>query len=246
MYAPEDIDSPDLIPDQRPYAGMTYLGIGFHSKDSDRMDTFEIDLGILGPHSYAEDIQKTWHEWIDSTDPKGWDHQLKDEPILNVFLERKWRLLRSPLGHGFAYDLIPHLGCSLGNALTGANFGGQFRFGWNLPEDFGTFLIRPGSDTNAPMDREDPRFYPHPYRLGVHVFAGLDAKAVARNILLDGNTFKDSHSVDKKYFVGNFIAGVGVIIHRFKISYAYVYQTKAYNTQREAQQYGSLTISFSY
>ncbi len=246
MYAPEDIDRADLIPDQRPYAGITYLGIGFHSKNLRRMDTLEINLGILGPHSYAEDIQRTWHEWIDSTDPKGWDHQLKDEPILNVFFERKWRLLRSPLGHGFAYDLIPHLGFSLGNALTGANFGGQVRFGWNLPRDFGTFLIRPGSDANAPEDESDPRFYPRSHRFGIHVFTGLDARAVARNVLLDGNTFRDSHRVDKKPFVAHFIVGVGMIIQRCKISYAYVYQTKEYDTQREAQQYGSVTISFSY
>ena len=211
-----------------------------------RMDTLEIDLGILGRHSYTEDIRKTWHKWIDSTDPKGWDNQLKDEPLLNVFFERKWRLLRSALGHGFAYDLIPHLRCSLGNAMTAADFGGQVRFGWNLPRDFGTFLIRPGSDTNAPMDEDDPRFYPSFNRFGVHLFAGLDALAVARNILLDGNTFRDSHSVDKKPFVYHFIMGACIIVHRFKISYACVYQTREYDTQREAQKYGSVTVSFSY
>ncbi|MFZ7111185.1 MAG: lipid A deacylase LpxR family protein [Desulfatiglandales bacterium] len=246
MYAPEDLERTDLIEEERPYAGITYLALGFHSKDRGRMDTLEIDLGILGPHSYAADIQKTWHRWIDSTDPKGWDNQLKDEPVLNIFFERKWRLLRSSLGHGWAYDLIPHLGCSLGNAFTGADFGGQVRFGWNLPQDFGTFLIRPGSDTNAPMDEEDPRFYPLYHRFGVHVFAGLGAKAVARNILLDGNTFRDGHSVDKRPFVGHFMMGMGMIIHRFKISYAFVLQSKEYNTQREGQRYGSLTVSFSY
>lgn len=246
MYAPEDLKRTDLIPDQRPYAGITYLALGFHSKDSKRMDTLEVDLGIVGPHSYAEEIQETWHRWIDSTEPRGWEHQLKDEPVLNLFYERKWRALRSEIGQGLAYDLIPHLGCSLGNAFTGANFGGQFRLGWNLPNDFGTFLIRPGSDTNAPMDEKDPRFFPAFNRFGVHVFAGLDGRAVLRNILLDGNTFLDSHSVDKKPFVLNTMVGVGVLVHRFKISYAYVLQTKEYETQREEQAYGAITISYSF
>ncbi|MBN2034431.1 MAG: lipid A deacylase LpxR family protein [Deltaproteobacteria bacterium] len=246
MYAPEDLERTDLIPDQRPYAGISYLALGFHSKDSRRMDTLEIDLGIVGPHSYAEEIQKTWHEWIDTRRPRGWDHQLKDEPILNLFYERKRRVLQSEIGHGFSYDLISHLGCSLGNAFIGANFGGQFRFGWNLPNDFGTFLIRPGSDTNAPMDEKDPRFLTAFQRLGIHIFAGFDARAVIRNILLDGNTFRDSHSVHKRFFASDFMVGVGVFIHRFKISYAYVCQTKEYDTQGDRQEYGAITVSFSY
>jgi lipid A 3-O-deacylase len=244
MYAPEDLDRIDLIPDQRPYAGITYLAVGFHSKTSRRMDTFEIDLGILGPHSYAEEVQKTWHEWIDSTEPKGWDHQLKDEPILNVFYERKWKVLRSKSLEGFAYDFIPHLGCSLGNSFTGANFGGQFRFGWNLPNDFGTFLIRPGSDTNAPVDESDPRFLPVTRRFGVHLFAGVDGRAVLRDILLDGNTLRDSHSVEKKRFVAHMMMGVGIIIDRCKLSSAYVRQTREYDTQKEKQEYGAVTLSF--
>ena len=246
MYAPEDLERMDLIREERPYAGITYVALGFHSKNSRRMDTLEIDLGILGPHSYAETVQKNWHRWIDSAEPKGWEHQLKDEPFLNVFYERKWKMLKSKIGRGFASDLIPYVGCSLGNAFTGANLGGQFRFGWNLPNDFGTHRIRPGSDTNAPVDARDPRFLPTFKRLGIHVFAGLDARAIVRNILLDGNTFRDSHSVDKKHFVLHAMVGLGILIHRFKISYAYAYQTKEYETQRDEQQYGAITVSFSY
>jgi hypothetical protein len=246
MYAPEDLERTDLIPDDRPYAGITYLAFGFHSKDSRRMDTVEINLGIVGPHSYAEQVQKTWHKWIDTTDPKGWDHQLKDEPILNLHYERKWKLLKSDLGGGFGLDVIPHLGGALGNALTGVNTGTQARFGWHLPNDYGTFLIRPGSDTNAPMDDSDPRFYPVSHRLGCHVFAGVNASGVIRNIFLDGNTFRDSHAVDKKPFVVQGIAGVAVMVHRFKITYAYVYQTKEYKTQKEDQEYTSITVSYSF
>jgi hypothetical protein len=246
MYAPEDLERTDLIPDDRPYAGITYLAAGFHAKDSRRMDTVEINLGIVGPHSYAEQVQKTWHNWIDTTDPKGWDHQLKDEPILNLHYERKWKLLKSDFGKGFGFDFIPHLGAAVGNALTGVNTGAQARVGWHLPNDFGTFLIRPGSDSNAPMNDDDPRFYPVFHRLGCHLFAGINTSAVVRNIFLDGNTFRDSHSVDKKPFVLQGMAGVAFIVHRYKITCAYVYQTKAYDTQKDDQEYGSITVSYSF
>ncbi len=210
------------------------------------MDTVEINLGIVGPHSYAEQVQKTWHNWIDSTDPRGWDHQLKNEPVLNLYYERKWKLLKSDLGKGFGLDVIPHLGAALGNALTGVNTGVQARIGWHLPNDYGTFLIRPGSDTNAPLDDTDPRFNPATHRLGCHIFAGFNTSAVVRNIFLDGNTFRDSHSVDKKPVVVQGIAGLAVMVHRFKITYAYVYQTKEYDTQNEDQEYASITVSYSF
>ena len=115
-----------------------------------------------------------------------------------------------------------------------------------MPNDFGTFLIRPGSDTNAPLDKRDPRFFPLYQRLGIHVFAALDGQAVARNIFLDGNTFRDSHHVDKKPFVATFVAGIGIIIQRFKITYAYVCRTKEFKTQHDEQKYGSITLSISY
>jgi len=246
IYTPEDLTRSDLIKDDRPYSGITYFAIGFHSKSGHRMDSLELDLGIVGPHSYAEQCQTKLHEWIDSTDPQGWDNQLKDEPVFNIFYERKWRLAHSMVRKGFNFDMIPHIGFGLGNVATFASTGTEFRFGWNLPNDFGTFLIRPGSDTNAPLDKSDPRFFPLYQRFGIHVFAAVDGQAVARNIFLDGNTFRDSHHVDKEPFVANFVAGIGIIIQRFKITYAYVYRTKEFKTQHNEQKYGSITLSVSY
>jgi len=246
MYTPEEIERSELIVDDRPYAGMTYLAIGFHSKNDWRMDTLEFDVGIVGRHSYAQDIQQAVHNIVDSTDPQGWEQQLHDEPILNVFFERKWRFLRTRYGRGLGSDFIPRIGGGVGNAWTGASAGGEVRFGWNLPNDFGTYVIRPGSDSNAPLDSTDPRLFRLFDRAGVHLFFAVDGTAVARNILLDGNTFRDSHSVDKNHFVACFVGGIGIIAGRFKITYAHVYQTKEFKTQEKDQQYGAISVSFTF
>jgi len=245
IYTPEDIEHSDLIEEDCPYAGVTYFAVGFHSKSTSRMDTLEFDLGIVGPHSHAEDSQKTVHEWIDDTRPNGWGNQLEDEPVLGVLYERKWKLLRSRAGRGFGYDMIPCLGGGLGNAYTYAHAGAKVRYGWNLPNDFGTLTIRPGCDTNAASDERDPRFFRR-NRSGIHVFAAVDGRAALRNIYLDGSTFQDSHSVDKKPFVADFMAGVGLIAGRFKISYAYVYRTKEFETQKDEQQFGAITLSATF
>ena len=152
IYTPEDTESSDLVKDDRPYAGILYYAIGFHSKSSRRMDSLEFLLGIVGPHSYAEETQEKVHELSNNDIFNGWNNQLKDEPVLGIFYDRKWKLRKSKISNSFNYDLIPCIGVELGNVLTYAYAGTGLRFGWNLPNDFGTFTIRPGSDTNAPLD----------------------------------------------------------------------------------------------
>jgi hypothetical protein len=246
IYTPADQRRSDLILDDRPYAGITYLGLGLHSKSRRLMDTIEVDLGIVGRHSYAEDCQKEIHSRIGSGDPKGWKNQLHDEPVLNIYIERKWKALQTGNSEGIGFDCIPHIGFAVGNAYTGINLGGQVRFGWNIPNDFGTYLIRPGSDSNAPVDDADPRFLRPFRRFGIHLFFAVDGNAVARNIFLDGNTFRDSHSVSKKPFIADLIGGIGMIIHRFKITYSYVHRTKEFDTQRDEQNFGAISVSFTF
>lgn len=210
------------------------------------MDTIELGFGIVGPHSYAEDTQRTIHEWRGFDVPQGWDHQLKDEPIFNVFVERRWKFAPSDRVGGLNYDVIPNIGTGIGNALINAHIGTQVRFGWNLPNDFGTNLVRPGSDTNAPIDEKDTRLFLRHRRFGVHAFASADGQLVLRNITLDGNTFRHSHSVDKKPLVGQLMVGVGICIARAKITFDHVFKTKEFKTQKNEQEYGSITFSFSY
>jgi lipid A 3-O-deacylase len=245
IYTPENIRKTNHDPGDRPYAGISYCAVGFHSRNALIMDTWEIDLGIVGPHSYAETMQKAIHRWTNSDYPNGWENQIRDEPFLNLYFERKWRVSPGNWGRGFGYDAIPHAGCAVGNAFTAVNTGGQIRFGWNLPNDFGTILIGPGSDTNAPIDDQDPRVNKKSPRWGIHVFTAVDAYACLRDITLDGNSIRSSERVDKYPFVAHITGGLGMIAGRFKVTYAYVVSTREYTTQKVRQRYGAITISYS-
>jgi len=74
----------------------------------------------------------------------------------------------------------------------------------------------------------------------------LDSRLVLRDIFLDGNSFKDSHSVDKKYFVADLMVGIAVYYQEFKFSYGYTFRTKEFEEQQDPYGFGSFTISFSY
>ena len=240
IYTPEDLKRRDLILDDRPYAGYTYLGVAVHRTVPKIMDTIELDIGMVGPHSYAEDVQEQGHKWIGSPEPKGWRNQLKDEFALELIYERKWRLVASKLGQGFGYDFIPHLGGRVGNVYIYANTGAELRFGWNPPGDFGTCPIRPGCESNAATDMKEGRDRP----FGIHAFLGVDGRAVLRDIFLDGNTWKDSHSVDKRYFVADMGAGIGISAKWFKVTYGVIYRTKEFKSQSSnGELFGSFLIT---
>jgi len=246
IYTPEDIEETELIEDDRPYAGILYLSFGFHSKKDRHKDTWEFGIGMVGPHSYAEDTQKMVHNLIGSKQAEGWDNQLSDELSAEIIYESQWRLTESQITRRFGYDFIPHVGARLGNVQIYVNAGAEFRLGWNLVRDFGTCPIRPGCETNSAFGDQAENTSTYRRRRGVHLFVAMDGRMVLRDIFLDGNTFHDSHSVDKKDYVADFMGGIGFVFKRFKTSYAYVFRTKQFDTQERAQVFGTFTFSFSF
>ncbi len=246
IYTPQDTSLANPNPNDRPYAGWSYVELSFISKTATRADILSIQAGIVGPSSLAEDTQRVVHEWINDSVPRGWDYQLRDEPGVNLVYERRHRWIARGLGDTLGVDFIPHGGFSLGNVQTYANLGGVARLGFNLPSDFGVGLSRGGSIGAAPADDNDPRVAVD-RDFSLFVFAGADGRAVARDIFLDGNTWKDSRSVDKEPFVADLMAGVGLIAGRWQLTATFVHRTREFETQAEDHsRFGSVTLSVAF
>jgi lipid A 3-O-deacylase len=245
IYTPEDIEEEDLIEDDRPYAGITYLSMGFHSRLKSQQKTLELYIGLVGPQSYAEQCQQFVHEIVRDIEPMGWDNQLKNEPVLGVVYEHKMKVMQLGDGNGFGFDGIVNNGIGLGNANTYYNLGLNLRMGYNIPNDFGSFPIRPAPSMNTAFGSRDPRYsIKHPF--GIYLFTSAEGQAVLRNIFLDGNTFTDSHSVEKELLVADLAAGIGILVGKAQFCFAYVYRTREFETQERAQEFGSLSFSISY
>jgi lipid A 3-O-deacylase len=243
MYTPTDKFRSDLITDDRPYAGWLYMGFAYNARTAREMDTVEIDIGVVGSASLARQTQNTIHDWRGIDRFNGWDNQLNNELGIQFVKERKNKVLVISEADGPKIDAITHYGFGLGNVKTYLNAGLEMRIGTFLPDDFGTSPIRPAGDSNAPLPITASR------RLssgGIHTFVAFDARAVAHNIFLDGNTFSDSHSVAKEYFVGDISAGIAWQWAGGKITYAQIWRSKEFREQKEAQSFGSLTLSLEY
>lgn len=242
MYTPVDFTRSDLIVDDRPYAGWLYLGAAYNARIGDHLRTTELNLGIVGPSAMAEQAQDMIHHLRGFPRFSGWDNQLRDELGVKLVHERKRRWPeRDPeyMAERWQWDAITHYGGSIGNVATHLNAGAEIRFGYSLPDDFGTSPARPGGDNNAP-DGSGQRWHS---TLGAHVFVSVGGRLVGRDIFLDGNTFKDSHSVDKKYLVGEGAAGVAFNVGDVKVAFARYFRTREFDEQVDRPSFGSFTVS---
>jgi lipid A 3-O-deacylase len=252
LYTPEDKQAKDLIKDERPYAAWLYLGLSLQTirydaakpdkqQDAIRQDTWQLDIGVIGPMALGKQVQNNFHELINAPESQGWDNQLRNEPGINLTFERKWRIGRAVLFDEpikLRSDVVPMVGLSLGNVNTYAAAGAIVRLGQDLGNDFGPPRIRPSLPGSETFDLEDPFAW--------YIFAGFEGSAVARNIALDGNTFRDSHSVDKNIFVADLMAGAAVFMGRTRLAYTHVLRTKEYKGQKGMDHYGALTFSVGF
>ncbi|WP_027859207.1 lipid A deacylase LpxR family protein [Marinobacterium jannaschii] len=247
IYTPEDIDRRTVDPNDRPYAGWLYGNVAYHSRTKDKLNSVELNLGIVGPAALGETTQDFIHDLRGFEKFNGWDNQLENELGVQLVYEHKNRIIKGYTSDIFGYDVIVHSGASIGNVATYLNAGGEIRFGWRLPQDFGTAALRPGGDNAAP-GRTDDRFHlrKRARAMGLHAFISSDARFVVQDIFLDGNTFEDSHSIDKEYLVGEISIGVAAIYEGWKVSFARVHRSKEFKNQREGHNFGSISISYTY
>ena len=239
IYTPEDTTATQLIAEDRPYAGWLYMGFGLvANQGTKRYDQLELEIGMVGPYSFAEDVQTFWHSLLGLQVPQGWDNQLKNEPGVVLYYEQTRRFERQNIGWGLDADVLPHFGGALGNVFTYGAVGVTLRIGSGLEDDFGPPRIRPSLPGSA--------YFLPGKGFNWYLFAGLEGRAVLYNIFLDGNTFKDSQSVDKKPFVGDLQAGLVFQWNRFRITYTQIFRTKEFDGQDDGDIFGSVSLSYQF
>ena len=243
IYTPSDTQVTTLLENDRPYAGFLYGGLALHSKTHLKLDTLEIVVGVVGPASKGEWAQNTVHDLRDIPTAKGWNNQLENEPAVRLSWQRKWRLHSMEIFDVLSYDLISRAGLTLGNVRTSTSAGGEIRFGYNIPQDFGSDVIRAGAGVSAPVIEGSKSGITS---LGAHIFVSSQVEAVLHDIFLDGNTWQDGPSVEKKPLVADISLGASFSINMFKLTYRHLFRTEQFDSQKEGQTIGSLTLAFSF
>ncbi len=264
MFTPKDFARTDLITDDRPYAGLLYVGMSWNRRkhetqsEIEMLDTREITLGVIGPMSLARQTQNIIHN-IKAIDKfEGWSNQLGNEPALQMALDQKFKTYQGPgaIAPGFSAGFIRSLGLQLGNIETSATAGIEGRIGWNIPNDFGTYPIRPGAENRPPSaasvhgdDGKDLQYLTRP-KAGIHLFGTVETKLVLHDFSLDGNLFQSSHSVTRRPWIAQAAVGLSAQSpaagHGVKLALMRVWRTREFEEQGPSHAYGSVSLSIEF
>lgn len=240
MFTPEDISSRELQTNDRPYAAWMYLDLGLqvHKKD-EYVDKHSFNIGIVGPSAQGEAVQTWVHKVTDSPTPYGWDNQLNDEIALMYSFDRSWIKIYDTSNSYFDLDITPNGGFSIGNVFTQLHSGLTMRIGSDLS---GIYDIP--NRINPAMSGKSAFEYRE--NLEGYAFAGINTRRVFHNIFLDGNTFSQSHSVDREPWVWDFQLGGVMMYEGIRFSYTHVFSKEEFKQQIGDTQFGVLSISFAF
>ena len=243
IQTPDDLTRRDLIKEDVPYAGVLTLQATWYAYNNDEFRGFEITAGIVGPLSLAGPAQKVVHKLLHCSVPQGWDNQLANEPLINLNYMRKVKIWHEGRPADISFDTAINGNVGLGNLFTQASAALELRLGHNMP---GGFIYVP-----------DPIGYSmhyqatlKPARPGVGSFYGslvLRGTALAHTIFLDGNSFRDSHRIDRKPLVGQIGAGLHYEIrhwgvHFYTLASSTVVDIRKATAAEKKELVGSITI----
>ena len=249
IFTPENIAANPAPPDEHPYAGYLYgqILLATIQNRPDGMfprfsDLYELEFGMIGPSALGQQAQQGIHEFLGAPDPQGWDSQLHDEFVFALSYERRWSSLRyfaDITPGGLEIVVSPSLGATLGTLRTEARAGVTAQIGYQILNNYeiGPPRVRPALSGAGYFEHRD---------FSWSLFAGVQARAVARNIFLDGNTYRDSARVDRIPGVVDGQVGFTLQMGDARLAYTYVVRTDEFETQTAAQDFGTLALQLRF
>lgn len=240
IFTPEDFEERQPLPDQHPYAGWLYLEHGVIAVKRKSVSRLVTQMGVVGPSAGGEWAQNTVHRVQGGAIAEGWENQLRDEFGFTLTYERSRVVFDTPTLFGLESDAVGIIGGTAGNVITEGKFGGMLRFGRNLAADAGPPRIRPALAGGGFFDNSAGNSW--------YVFIGAQARAVAWNIFLDGNTFESDREpqVERIPVVSEAQVGAVARFGRTQLSYQIVARTEEFETQDDNQVFGALSLAVAF
>ena len=206
MYTPNNIKISSRNRNDRPYAGYLYYGLLIQSTDRvdsyvkgdqvtseiKKADSFELQLGVVGPAAQQETIQKFVHEYItDSAKPLGWDHQIDNRFTINLsFISRYNQFYgRDKTKPNDSYLRTTwHYGFNAGNMMNFLNAGVMFSFG--KPRDnYPLTTIQPSLHDEKSLFKKKVKGGASCKCDAWYLFAGIDYRGIESSIFVEGDKY---------------------------------------------------------
>lgn len=236
MQTTSNLEQKGLVKDEAPYAGLALWRAILYAFDENISDRLSITLGFVGPVSGAKSSQRFIHKVTSSDKPQGWSNQLKNEMVFQIASERLWLLTRSQ-SDSMDFDIIGLSSASLGTLRSDVSSGLSFRLGHDLQRTFATAAAMPGREVNPAACNCASAW---------SMFINIQGSFVANNILINGNTFEDSHSVPLRHWQAQLVTGAAFSIGQWAFMLSTNLRSKEYKGQKDYPRFGSLNVSYHF
>jgi hypothetical protein len=245
VFTPQNLVLTVPDPRDRPYAGWLYGGVSAYRDTGDHLDRADVTLGLVGPGAEGAAVQNNWHREaplpaLRGMHANGWGSQLRDEPGLILSEQRQWRLATA--AGPIELDALPEVNAALGNIFTYAAAGGLLRIGQGLAVDWGQPRIQPALSGSDFVNRSASAGRWAAW----YLFGGIEGRAVARNIFLDGNSFERSAHVTKEPFVADYTAGFMTYLSAARFGVSYTRRTREFTTQLKQDEFVSVLLAINF
>ncbi|MCW9014656.1 MAG: lipid A deacylase LpxR family protein [Gammaproteobacteria bacterium] len=232
MVTPEDITIENPPINEIPYSGALLFNYTYIAVEEAHADSVGTVIGVVGPSSGAEATQTWFHDLIGANEPEGWDTQLQDEIVFQLSRARLWR---SWSASDDRMDLLVLGDAGLGTLSSYVASAMLFRFGDDLHRTFATpLLINTRSANPAAIEG------------GWYLFAGVRFEYVFNAIYIDGNTFRDSRSIDYDQSQIGLTTGLAYSWENVSITFALYESNISDEATRDITRFGTLTIGWRY
>ena len=131
MYTPSTTKIGGILYGDRPYSAYLYLGSYKITLDPFHhfRQTSELDAGIIGPKSYGEWVQRTFHNSVPTNhEPLGWEYQIQNALVLNYSMKMEKGILNDR-----SIEVLLISTAEAGTLYTNMSGGFHFRTGWMNP-----------------------------------------------------------------------------------------------------------------
>ena len=84
-FTPTSISHDEVLTGDRPFAASLMLksfNISRNSGSNTQLSS-SLSIGMIGPIAFGGPMQRTIHRWIRDEEPKGWQHQISNDIVLN-------------------------------------------------------------------------------------------------------------------------------------------------------------------
>jgi lipid A 3-O-deacylase len=147
------------------------------------------------------------------------------------------KLLSQACPKGWPYQLHNELGLTLRLGVINTTYRDFFIFNGNHKN---TIILEVGNISTAAHISSEVRWESK----HLYYFAGPHLHLIARDITLDGNTFRDSPSVDKHHVVSELRGGIGAKYDAYAITWFIAVRSPQFSTQGSSYNFGGVEINW--